>query len=478
MKIAVIYPPNPDQSLHLIRDEYVCRQVPSVPFPAMLAQLCAVMRSHFPSAEIRAIDASAENFTLEQCAESVDGCEFAFLFSTAQTIPFDVSLLLLINKKNPHTALFVINPLSAGLYAESILTQFTFCAGIITSGFLQAVPDITARYPDIQTVHSVYLYEKNTVRYNPPDPCGIHYDALPYMAYDAVPLHRYSLAFLQAPFAEKLIPGIRMHTEHVFSIGNPYKGVEYPAMSAARIVEELAYAVKEWGIWGVDFLDKDFTKNTFRLEALCNLIITHSIRLQWRCRSNSDTLTLPLLKLMYRAGCRELILTCSRTANQPQAEHELSVLNARLRLIHKTGIRARIHFCVGFKWESENTLNQIYRWIRSCTAGHIALLPVFPYTDQTDTVTIDKNLFTVEQKLLSDESFNQHFWCDTDHLSRETLRQLHVTAGNKAVEQCFIRTVIRHPFDYIRLLKQSRSFAHSRFLIGQGIARLKRAVNQ
>ncbi|MCP5463062.1 MAG: hypothetical protein H7A34_07865 [bacterium] len=160
MKIAVIYPPNPDQSLHLIRDEYVCRQVPSVPFPAMLAQLCAVMRSHFPSAEIRAIDASAENFTLEQCAESVNGCEFAFLFSTAQTIPFDVSLLLLINKKNPHTALFVINPLSAGLYAESILTQFTFCAGIITSGFLQAVPDITARYPDIQTVHSVYLYEK------------------------------------------------------------------------------------------------------------------------------------------------------------------------------------------------------------------------------------------------------------------------------------------------------------------------------
>ncbi|MDD2737130.1 MAG: radical SAM protein [Desulfuromonadaceae bacterium] len=70
------------------------------------------------------------------------------------------------------------------------------------------------------------------------------------------------------------------------------------------VVDELAQLNSRYGVKKFVFADYSFTADSAHAETLCNLILDRGLKIEWACDTRVDCVSLPLLKLMKKAGCR------------------------------------------------------------------------------------------------------------------------------------------------------------------------------
>jgi len=87
------------------------------------------------------------------------------------------------------------------------------------------------------------------------------------------------------------------------SVGSVW-GKKYTYFSAERIVSDIEYLIKHYGLKGVYFREDNFTLNKERLRKFCNLLIEKGIKICWTCESRVSTLSRDLVELMSRAGAK------------------------------------------------------------------------------------------------------------------------------------------------------------------------------
>jgi radical SAM superfamily enzyme YgiQ (UPF0313 family) len=87
----------------------------------------------------------------------------------------------------------------------------------------------------------------------------------------------------------------------------PHMGKRFRAMSAGRVVEEVAHCVS-LGIDWVDFFDDTFTLDKKRAADICRMIIDRRIPVSWSVRTRVDRVDDGLFRLMARAGCKKVSL--------------------------------------------------------------------------------------------------------------------------------------------------------------------------
>ena len=131
-------------------------------------------------------------------------------------------------------------------------------------------------------------------------------DVLPMPAWDCfvdLPYH-WSVRF----FEDK--PVFTMNTSRgcpfncVFcSVGSVW-GKKYTYFSAERIVSDIEYLIKRYGLKGAYFREDNFTLNKERLRRFCNLLIEKEIKISWVCESRVSNLSRDLVELMSRAGAK------------------------------------------------------------------------------------------------------------------------------------------------------------------------------
>jgi hypothetical protein len=73
--------------------------------------------------------------------------------------------------------------------------------------------------------------------------------------------------------------------------------------SPAKVVEEMAFLQRNFGINGFLFRDQLFTANSRRVEALCDSIMARGLDVRWAAEARIDEVSQPLLARMRRAGC-------------------------------------------------------------------------------------------------------------------------------------------------------------------------------
>ena len=56
----------------------------------------------------------------------------------------------------------------------------------------------------------------------------------------------------------------------------------------------------------INFYDDNFTLNQARVAEICETILRHNLKVDWKCEGRVDNADLELLKLMRRAGCRTI----------------------------------------------------------------------------------------------------------------------------------------------------------------------------
>lgn len=137
-------------------------------------------------------------------------------------------------------------------------------------------------------------------------------DDLPYPAWHLFPYHRYGLL----PFADFAKPVLTM----TGSRGCPYRcdycslintgGKVFRRRDPIKVVDEYEYLVDRYKVRQIGFVDPIFPLVKRDLPALCNEMVRRGLdqRCQWLSETRADRLDPEICDLMYRSGCRRVLL--------------------------------------------------------------------------------------------------------------------------------------------------------------------------
>jgi anaerobic magnesium-protoporphyrin IX monomethyl ester cyclase len=81
-------------------------------------------------------------------------------------------------------------------------------------------------------------------------------------------------------------------------------GSKWRARPAQDVVNEMQQMVEVFGIEFINIYDDNFTLNQVRVERICHEILRRKLKVQWKCEGRVDTVSLPVLRLMKKAGCQ------------------------------------------------------------------------------------------------------------------------------------------------------------------------------
>ncbi len=174
--------------------------------------------------------------------------------------------------------------------------------------------------------------------------------------------------------------------------GCPYKctfcaaaevnGRRVRGMSPAHFADHVEYYVKK-GISSFIFYDDTFTVNKKRAGEICRIFIERKLKIQWKCFTRVDCLSMDLLRLMKDAGCYYVMFGCEsmnpKTLANLKKGFTVDQCFEGIGLAHEAGMVTSSSFMIGLPYETEDDIrNTIARVLE--TELDLALFPVFePY---------------------------------------------------------------------------------------------------
>jgi anaerobic magnesium-protoporphyrin IX monomethyl ester cyclase len=131
-------------------------------------------------------------------------------------------------------------------------------------------------------------------------------------------------------------------------------------MPAARIIEEIAFLQKTYGIREINFYDDNFTGNRRIVGEFCDLIRRNKIDLTWSCFARVDTVNPGLLKTMKQSGCHQIMFGIesgdARVLERANKMVDFEKNQQAVRMAQQAGITVRGAFMLGNRGETEETI--------------------------------------------------------------------------------------------------------------------------
>ncbi len=204
-------------------------------------------------------------------------------------------------------------------------------------------------------------------------------DALPYPAFHLTDYRRYANeSFKHVVDAPRALPYAKMITSRGCPIGCTFCQVEVISgkitrfQSASRVVDEMEWLVREYGVKAIDFLDDNFLGHKGRSEDILAEMIVRDVPVVWNAANVSSWyLNERLLDLMARSGCQYLSI-----AVESGVERVLKhVIKKPVRLPHvkamidyarKLGLDTTTLWVVGSPgetWEEVRETIRVAEWI-------------------------------------------------------------------------------------------------------------------
>jgi len=150
----------------------------------------------------------------------------------------------------------------------------------------------------------------------------------------------------------------------------PYKVFgDYRARKPEKVIEELKYLKKEYGIRAFYFRDPTFSINEDRIRNLANLMIENKLNLKWGCETRLDLLTIDLLKILYKSGLRAIKVGIESLDENllkkygrisPEIKHQEKIIN----FCKKIGIKVIAFYIVGLPTDTKESIKNTIRYSR------------------------------------------------------------------------------------------------------------------
>lgn len=476
MNVLFINPPRIRPDMPVLRDEICFQDVIYTPFPIRIAQTASVLRKTNPSCKIKVIDANALNISLDELGKNFPPADIVIFPSACGIIREDIKVAALAKKKNPRTKTVLIESIVAPWYPDRFLSDFREIDIIVQGQPEKVIPNIVSSFDYLESVRGISYRSQRGIINNGAADIMTDLDSMPFMAYDLFPMEKYSISIIDAPMHEKIIPGIRMRTTRDCPYGCPFciigssklRGYDrkWKAMSVKRVVDEIEYAVKEWGIWGFFFWDETFTLDKKRAYAISEEIIKRKLKMEWRCLTRIDCVDNDLLAIMYRSGCRQI--EYGLESGDPELRKELHKnfpdedAIAVVKQTRAAGIRANVDMIVGMPWESKQSLKKTLSLAKRLNADNVHLTMAFPYPG-TDFYSIAEKESLLHVTDMYGLMINERVRIGakacvrTRHLDSPELEKQWQSIRSKINTYYTVRKVLCEPSSYIQLFKSCRN---------------------
>jgi len=477
VKILLINPPKYEEKLYTLRDEICFQDVKYVPFPLRLAQVASVLKH---VSDIQVIDANALELGWGELEEQMPECDAVIFQSAAGLITHDMKVADIAKRKfGKNVKTILIETVLAPIYPERMLEDFMNLDIIVRGQPEVIIPDIVknmrSNLKDIKGIAFKDAHGKIVTTGFADIVSSL--DELPFMAYDLFPMDRYSIGYLDLPFHEKLVPGIRIRTTRDCPYACPFciigsskwRGYDrkWKAMSLERALSELEYVVDKYKIHGFFFWDETFTLDQSRAEKICDGIIKKNLNLEWRCLTRIDCINQRLLEKMAEAGCR--LIEYGIESGDPSVRkdmHKNFSNQEAIDVIKQTkdaGIKANCDLIVGMPWDDKNTLHRTFELAKKLDADNIHLAMAFPYPKtQLYDIAERENLLNVDDiyNLMIKERVRvgAHAVMRTRSLSSDELEKIWKKIRKGVNRYYLFKNVIKKP-SVIRDILKKRGFS-------------------
>lgn len=186
-------------------------------------------------------------------------------------------------------------------------------------------------------------------------------DELPFPAWHLIDPSDYRMPFKNIPFL--LVATSRgCPYKCTFCADKAFYGTKLRLKSPKRVVDELEWVKKTFGISEFLFWSESFTiNNNFVLE-VCKEILSRRLKVSWVCNSRVDNVDLPLLRKIKEAGCwmigygiesgnQEVLDSVKKGTTIQQAKQAV-------KWAKEAGLEVTGHCILGLPIETEETIKQ------------------------------------------------------------------------------------------------------------------------
>ncbi len=143
----------------------------------------------------------------------------------------------------------------------------------------------------------------------------------------------------------------------------------YTTRAAARVVDEIEDYVRRYGAVNFDFYDLTaIVKRDWILE-FCRILETRGLSITWQLPSGtrSEALDEPVLRAMYRSGCRNVSYApesgSERTLDLVQKKVKLDRLEHSMATAVRVGLNVKANILLGFPEEQKADVRQTLRFL-------------------------------------------------------------------------------------------------------------------
>lgn len=389
MKVLLINPPVPD-SKSWVR-EGRCQQwdIWGVPFPPLsLAYIAGQIRF---MAETLILDSGPAKLSLEKTLQKIKeyNPDLLILSTATPTIETDLGWFLpKVKKIKPNLNTAVIGIHTTVLPKET-LGEFPDLDFII-----RGEPELTAkdliRYlkekkSDFDCISGLAFRKGDKIIVNQPREFLTDLDQLEFPFWRGVDFNNYKLPILNTPF--NLITFARGCPFNCkFCNASTYYGKKLRKRSPQKIVEEIEFNLKNFGIQDFLFWTEFVTIDGVYLREVLNLIKRRDLhkKIRWVSNSRTNGIDLTLFKEMKDGGCWQIALGFEFGSNEilKLAQKGATIEEGRkiVKAVVKAGIVVDGHFILGYPGETEDTLRATINYALSLplTFAHFYAATPFP----------------------------------------------------------------------------------------------------
>jgi radical SAM superfamily enzyme YgiQ (UPF0313 family) len=171
-------------------------------------------------------------------------------------------------------------------------------------------------------------------------------------------------------------------------------GWKYRRKDPQRVIEEIDYCVKKFGIRNLYFMDLEFTARPSFAQSICEGLLDQPYQIEWCCQTRFDTVNKHLLALMKKAGCRlihyGLESASQRILDMTEKRLQLEHCTAAIADTRRAGIDSLVFCNFGFPSETiremELTIDFVIRINPTFAAFH--LLVPYPGTNLASQIDL------------------------------------------------------------------------------------------
>lgn len=436
--------------------------------PLTLATLSALLKQR--GYEVFARDYVAEGSSADILIEDIKSFKpkLIVLNTVAASLANDINVTKIIKRVEPDTFVSAV-----GLHATAVPESVLEGENGIDSAII-GEPDLTvvnlaealSSGRSLEDVNCI-MFRRNGISFATNKVHQlIDLDSLPMPSWEFFDLKKYQLPFSRRPF---LLVTTSRGCPHDCSFCPIwiYYGKIPRFRSPEKIVDEIEYDIKRFGIHDFLFWSESFTLNEEHVNGICEEILRRNLKINWMCNSRADDVNMEMLRKMRRSGCWLIGYGVESGDERLLASTNKKVTHEQIRsaieMAHRAGMTVVGHIIIGLPGETLETAKKTIKFAIRTKIDFAQFYCAVPFPGSKLYVE------AVDKKWLSSNDWSRfeqnQSVLDYPQLSHEAIEELR----RKAIRKFYLRphslfslarTVYNHGdiFSFFRSLKEFLSW--------------------